>query len=97
MLLEKNGVQIAAVSYDSKEILAAFAQKHSIGFPLLSDQGSETIRKFGIFNLNMAPDLRAYGVPHPVEYLVDSGRHRSEEILRAELPASGERIRGGAA
>jgi len=71
MLLEKNGVQIAAVSYDSKEILAAFAQKHSIGFPLLSDQGSETIRKFGIFNFNMAPDLRAYGVPHPVEYLVN--------------------------
>ena len=70
MMLEKNGVHIAAVSYDSREILAAFAQKHSIGFPLLSDKGSEIIRKFGIFNFNMAPDLRAYGVPHPVEYLV---------------------------
>ncbi len=69
-MLEKNGVHIAAVSYDSKEILAAFAQKHSIGFPLLSDRDSETIRKFGIFNFNMAPDLRSYGVPHPVEYLV---------------------------
>ena len=69
-MLESNGVQIAAVSYDSREILAAFAQKHSIGFPLLSDQGSEVIRKFGIFNFNMAPDLRSYGVPHPVEYLV---------------------------
>jgi hypothetical protein len=74
MMLEKNGVHIAAVSYDSKEILAAFAQKHSIGFPLLSDKGSETIRKFGIFNSNMAPDLRAYGVPHPVEYLVGADR-----------------------
>jgi AhpC/TSA family/Disulphide bond corrector protein DsbC len=69
-MLEKNGVRIAAISYDSEEILAAFARKHSIGFPLLSDQASETIRKFGIFNFNMAPDLRAYGVPHPVEYLV---------------------------
>lgn len=69
-MLEKNGVHIAAVSYDSQAILAAFAQKHSIGFPLLSDQGSEVIRKFGIFNSNMAPDLRSYGVPHPVEYLV---------------------------
>ena len=64
-------MQIAAVSYDSTEILAAFAQKHSIGFPLLSDQGSQTIRNFGIFNFNMAPDLRAYGVPHPVDYLVN--------------------------
>jgi hypothetical protein len=71
MMLEKNGVHVAAVSYDSKEILAAFAQKHSIGFPLLSDKGSETIRKFGIFNSNMAPDLRAFGVPHPVNYLVN--------------------------
>ncbi len=70
MMLEKNGVRIAAVSYDSPEILAAFAQKHSIGFPLLSDKGSQTIREFGIFNFNMAPDLRSYGVPHPVEYLV---------------------------
>jgi hypothetical protein len=69
-MLEKNGVHIAAVSYDSEEILAAFARKHSIGFPLLSDKNSEAIRKFGIFNTNMAPDLSAYGVPHPVEYLV---------------------------
>ncbi len=69
-MLEQNGVHIAAVSYDSQEILAAFAQKHSIGFPLLSDRDSQTIRKFGIFNFNMAPDLRAFGVPHPVEYLV---------------------------
>jgi hypothetical protein len=72
MMLEKNGVHIAAVSYDSQEILAAFAQRHSIKYPLLSDKGSETIRKFGIFNSNMAPDLRAYGVPHPVEYLVSA-------------------------
>jgi hypothetical protein len=69
-MLEQNGVHIAAVSYDSQEVLAAFARKHSIRFPLLSDKGSETIRKFGLFNANMAPDLRAYGVPHPVEYLV---------------------------
>jgi hypothetical protein len=69
-MLEQNGVRIAAVSYDSQDVLAAFAQRHAISFPLLSDQGSETIRRFGIFNFNMAPDLRAYGVPHPVEYLV---------------------------
>ncbi len=30
MMLEKNGVRVAAVSYDSQEILAAFAQKHSM-------------------------------------------------------------------
>ena len=69
-MLEQNGVGIAAVSYDSQQVLAEFAQKHAIGFPLLSDKTSEIIRRFGIFNFNMAPDLRSYGVPHPVEYLV---------------------------
>lgn len=69
-MLEKNGVKIAAVSYDSQETLAAFARKYSIGYPLLSDTASEVIRRFGIFNFNMAPELRAYGVPHPVEYLI---------------------------
>jgi peroxiredoxin len=62
-LLENNGVRIAAISYDSPDILAAFAQKHAIGYPLLSDQSSEVIQRFGIFNFNLAPELRAYGVP----------------------------------
>ena len=69
-MLEKNGVRIAAVSYDSQEILQGFAEKHGIGFPLLSDHDSAVIRRFGIFNANIAPGLRAHGVPHPVDYLV---------------------------
>ena len=63
-------MKLAAVSYDAVETLRAFAEKYQIGFPLLSDRDSTAIRAFGIFNTNMAPDVRAYGVPHPVEYLV---------------------------
>jgi hypothetical protein len=69
-MLEQNGVRMAAVSYDSREILQAFAEKYGIGFPLLSDRDSAVIRSFGIFNTNIAPALRAWGVPHPVDYLV---------------------------
>jgi hypothetical protein len=69
-MLEKNGVRIAALSYDSQAILRGFSEEHGIGFPLLSDHDSAVIRRFGIFNRNIAPDLRAHGVPHPVEYLV---------------------------
>jgi hypothetical protein len=69
-MLEKNGVHIAAVSYDSQEILLGFADQYGIGFPLLSDQDSSVIRRFGIFNTNIASGLRAHGVPHPVDYLV---------------------------
>jgi hypothetical protein len=69
-MLEKNGVGIAAVSYDSQETLKGFAAQHGIGFALLSDRDSAVIRGFGILNTNIAPDLRAHGVPHPVQYLV---------------------------
>ncbi len=69
-MLEKNGVRIAAVSYDAPDVLQRFAEDYGIQFPLLSDRDSAVIRRFGIFNHNMAPGLRAYGVPHPVEYLV---------------------------
>jgi len=63
-------VRIAAVSYDSQGVLKDFAAKFGIGYPLLSDHDSGVIRRFGIFNFNIAPGLRAYGVPHPVNYLV---------------------------
>lgn len=68
--LERNGLWIAAVSYDSQEILRSFAKEHGIDFPLLSDRDSSAIRRFGIFNSNIAPGLQTYGVPHPVNYLV---------------------------
>jgi DsbC/DsbD-like thiol-disulfide interchange protein len=69
-MLDNHGVGIAAISYDSAEILKGFADRYSIGFPLLSDHDSAVIRRFGILNTNIAPGLRAHGVPHPVDYLV---------------------------
>jgi len=68
--IAQQGVRIAAVSYDSQETLRGFAERYGIGFPLLSDRDSAVIRAFGILNTNIAPGLRAHGVPHPVEYLV---------------------------
>lgn len=69
-IVEREGVRIAAVSYDSQETLQRFAEKYHIKIPLLSDRDSAVIRSFGILNTNIAPGLRAHGVPHPVEYLI---------------------------
>jgi len=41
---------LAAISYDPPEILAEFARRYSITFPLLSDAGSATIKAYGILN-----------------------------------------------
>ncbi len=38
------------ISYDSAELLAAFAKQRGITFPLLSDLGSATIKSYGILN-----------------------------------------------
>ena len=37
---------------------------------MLSDEGSSTIRAFGILNEDFAQDHFAYGVPHPHVYVV---------------------------
>ena len=41
---------MAAITYDSQETLAGFANRNKITFPLLSDVGSATIRRYGIVN-----------------------------------------------
>src|SRR5258705_853820 len=48
--LRKDGLGLAAISSDSQEILAAFSEQHGITFPLLSDVGSATIKRYGILN-----------------------------------------------
>lgn len=48
--LKDKGLGVAAISYDSVDVLAAFSRQRGITFPLLSDAGSETIRRFGLLN-----------------------------------------------
>jgi hypothetical protein len=69
--LTTNGLGLAAISYDSPEILKAFAEKHGITFPLLSDPGSKTIAAWGI--LNKEATGRTAGIPHPGTYVIDRG------------------------
>jgi hypothetical protein len=51
------GIGIAAISYDSKETLAAFAERRGITFPLLSDDDSTVIKDYGILNTVVAEGL----------------------------------------
>jgi peroxiredoxin len=48
--LRQQGIGLAAISYDGPEVLARFSAQYGIAFPLLSDEGSATIRRFGILN-----------------------------------------------
>ena len=41
---------MVGISYDSEQILADFSKRNGITFPLLSDVGSATIKRYGILN-----------------------------------------------
>jgi peroxiredoxin len=48
--LRDRGLGLAVISYDPREIHEAFSRQNGITFPLLSDKGSETIKRYGILN-----------------------------------------------
>jgi peroxiredoxin len=68
-LFAAKGINLAAVSYDSPEVLAEFSQRKSITYPLLSDSSSKLIDAFGIRNVE-ATGAQA-GIPVPGYYLIN--------------------------
>lgn len=71
--LARAGVGLAAISYDPVPVLADFSKRRGITFPLLSDSGSVTIRRFGILNTTVPESsLQTYGVPFPGTLMLDA-------------------------
>jgi hypothetical protein len=69
--IRAQGLEVAAISYDSIAVLKNFAERRGITFPLLSDPESKIIRDFGILNEQAKPGTPQYGIPYPGTYLVD--------------------------
>lgn len=68
--LQTRGLGLAAISYDPPEILKAFANKHGITYPLLSDAGSATIKRYNL--LNAGATGKTAGIPHPGTFVLDA-------------------------
>jgi AhpC/TSA family protein/cytochrome c biogenesis DsbD-like protein len=94
---------VFAISYDSQETLAKFADRNGITFHLLSDEGSRVIREVGVFDEELAGHQQAFGVPmrpdqwgvaYPITFVLDTGgrvlEKRMEENYR--LRESGPRL-----
>jgi hypothetical protein len=62
---------VAAVSYDSVEILRAFSDRVDLNFPLLADPDIQVIQAFGIVNTNVEKDSPYYGFAWAGYYLVN--------------------------
>jgi peroxiredoxin len=70
--LTREGLAPVAVSYDPVPVLADFATRRGITFPLLSDQGSAVIKQYGILNTTVSPGNATYGIPFPGTFIVDA-------------------------
>lgn len=69
--LRKKGMGLAVMTYDSPAILADFSRRRGITFPLLSDQGSSTIKAYGLLNTTVDPTSMNYGIPFPGTFIVN--------------------------
>jgi hypothetical protein len=82
--LKKQGLGLAAISYDRPEILKRFADARGITFPLVSDAGSAIIRRYGLLNGTIDAKSRSFGVPWPGTFILDrQGRVRARYFERA--------------
>jgi peroxiredoxin Q/BCP len=84
--IEKAGVQVVGISYDSPAVLKSFSDRKKITFPLLSDPDSKTIDAYHI--RNTAARGKAEGVPQPGTFIIDQ-----EGVIRAKLFLEGYRDR----
>ena len=63
---------MAAISYDPVPVLAEFAERRKITFPLLSDEGSRVIRTYGILNTDIPTTNATYGIPYPGTFILNA-------------------------
>lgn len=54
------------------EVLADFARRRAITFPMLSDAGSAVIKRYGILNTTLAPTDANYGIPFPGTFILNA-------------------------
>jgi peroxiredoxin Q/BCP len=79
--IEAANIQIVGISYDSVDVLAKFAKKRNITFPLLADPDSKAIDAYGV--RNERTQGRQSGIPNPMTIIVDGNLK-----VRGHLPGS---------
>ena len=67
------GTQVIGISYDSVAALKRFSDSAGITFPLLSDEGSLTIRAYGIYHRD--------GIPYPGIFVLDAKGSVREKLF----------------
>ncbi|QLC25155.1 peroxiredoxin family protein [Parasphingopyxis algicola] len=86
--LEQRGYVLATLSYDAPEILADFAAREEIEYPMLSDEGSVTIDAFDLRDPQYGEESFANGVPRPAILVIGN-----DGTVRAKMVETDYRTR----
>lgn len=62
---------LASITYDPVPVLADFSARRGITFPILSDAGSATIKRYGILNTTVPETNPLYGYPFPGTFVLN--------------------------
>lgn len=76
------------MTYDDESILADFAAKNNLTYPLLQDVDVKHVNAFGVRNMNYQPGDAGYGIPEPGILYIDA-----EGIVRLKFAVPGYRTR----
>jgi len=79
---EKQGLRLAAISYDRAPILMDFAKRHKIEFPMLADPNSQVICSFNV--LNSEAKGMTKGMAHPGFFFIDESGAIREKYFEAK-------------
>jgi peroxiredoxin len=86
--LQARGYRLAAISYDSPDVLRTFAKAQGVDYTLLSDPGSATIDAFGLRDPQYKTVAFAWGVPKPAIFVLSP-----RGVIRAKLAEEGYKVR----
>ena len=82
--IQRDGLGLAAISYDPVPVLADFSQRRGITFPLLSDEGSRTIKEYGLLNTTVpASNKTQFGIPFPGMFFVNKDGVVTSRVFEA--------------
>jgi len=80
------GIRVASVTYDSTDVLKAFATRKNINFTMLSDPDSATIDAFGVRNHTQEAVGSKEGIAIPNYFLISPDGTIKRRFAETEVP-----------
>jgi len=71
---EALGLNAISVSVDDVAEIAAFAKEHNVAYTMLADPAGDINKTLGIRDEQYPVGSKAFGVPRPILYIVDTSR-----------------------